>query len=155
MPNWTLNTPQTFKLWLPAQISSLRNTGTRAHTPVSVATGCEVYLVQGQHVEVTDVVLLSVSDPRPALLLIDHLSHILAHKLTLRGKSIFHLAALVASCSPLSPNAACLPSWCRGHSEDPTPEKASWRSPPGCTDVWWMPGWGNAHLLDKPAGWED
>lgn len=61
----------------------------RAHTHVSVATGCEVYLVQGQHVEVTDVVLLSVSDPRPALLLIDHLSHILAHKLTLRGKSIF------------------------------------------------------------------
>lgn len=75
-----------------------------------VATGCEMYLVQGQHVEVTDVVLLSVSDPRPALLLIDDLSHILAHKLTLRGKSIFQLAAPVASCGPLSPDAACLPS---------------------------------------------
>lgn len=45
-----------------------------------------MYLVQGQHVEVTDVVLLSMPDPRPALLLVDHLSHILAHKLPLRGE---------------------------------------------------------------------
>lgn len=52
-------------------------------------TGCERYLVQSQHVEVTDVVLLSVSDPRPALLLVDHLAHVLAHKLTLRRRSGF------------------------------------------------------------------
>lgn len=42
-----------------------------------------VHLVQRQHVEVTDVVLLGVSDPGPALLLVNHLSHVLADKLTL------------------------------------------------------------------------
>lgn len=46
----------------------------------------ELYLVQSKHVEVTDVILLGVSDPGPALLLIDHLSDVLAYKLTLTGK---------------------------------------------------------------------
>lgn len=44
-----------------------------------------LHLVQRQHVEVTDVVLLGVSDPGPALLLVNHLSHVLADKLTLTG----------------------------------------------------------------------
>lgn len=47
----------------------------------------ELYLVQGQHVEVADVVLLGVSDPGPALLLVDHLPDVLAHKLTLGRKN--------------------------------------------------------------------
>lgn len=78
-------------------ILTTQHTHARVHTHTCAGTGSEIYLVQGQHVEVTDVVLLSVSDPQPALLLIDHLSHILAHKLTLRGKSIFQLAAPVAA----------------------------------------------------------
>lgn len=44
-----------------------------------------LHLVQRQHVEVTDVILLGVSDPGPALLLVNHLSHVLADKLTLSG----------------------------------------------------------------------
>lgn len=47
----------------------------------------ELYLVQSQHVEVADVVLLGVSDPGPALLLVDHLPDVLAHKLTLGRKN--------------------------------------------------------------------
>lgn len=43
------------------------------------------YLVQCQHVEVADVILLGVSDPGPTLLLVNHLSHVLADKLTLTG----------------------------------------------------------------------
>lgn len=54
---------------------------------------CGSYLVQSQHVEVADVVLLSVSDPRPALLLVDHLPHVFADKMTLRTKSLVQLPA--------------------------------------------------------------
>lgn len=43
------------------------------------------YLVQSQHVEVTDVVLLCVFDPRPALLLVDHLPDVLGHEVALTG----------------------------------------------------------------------
>lgn len=41
-------------------------------------------LIQREHVEVADVVLLSVSDPGSTLLLVDHLAHVLAHKRTLK-----------------------------------------------------------------------
>jgi len=44
------------------------------------------HLVQSQHVEVADVVLLGVSDPGPALLLVNHLPDVLAHKLALEAK---------------------------------------------------------------------
>lgn len=71
---------------------------------------CERYLVQSQHVEVTDVVLLSMSDPRPALLLVDHLSHILAHKVALRRKSLFQLAAALGRPGPLALSAVSSPS---------------------------------------------
>lgn len=45
------------------------------------------HLVQCEHVEVTDVILLGVSDPSSALLFIYHLPHILIHKRPLREKT--------------------------------------------------------------------
>jgi len=54
-------------------------------------------LVQCKHVKVTDVVLLSVADPGPAFLLVDHLAHILVHEGSLsqtpiqRGQTKEHL----------------------------------------------------------------
>lgn len=44
-------------------------------------------LIQREHVEVADVVLLRVSDPGATLLLVDHLAHVLAHKRALKGAS--------------------------------------------------------------------
>jgi len=44
-------------------------------------------LVDGEHVEVRDVVLVGVLDPRPALLLVDQLSDVLVHKLALFEKA--------------------------------------------------------------------
>lgn len=61
--------------------------------------GSELYLIQSQHVEVTDVVLLGVSDPGPALLLINHLSHVLAHKLALGRKTNY----FTSSCASVVP----------------------------------------------------
>lgn len=63
----------------------------------------ESYLVQSQHVEVADVVLLSMSDPRPALLLVDHLSHILAHKVTLRRKKQLSAGSAARQARPPGP----------------------------------------------------
>lgn len=57
-------------------------------TQVCACAVNELYLVQSKHVEVTDVVLLGVSDPGPALLLINHLADVLAYKLTLTGEKI-------------------------------------------------------------------
>lgn len=42
------------------------------------------HLIDGEHVEVSGVVLLGVLDPRPALLLVDQLADVLVHKLALR-----------------------------------------------------------------------
>lgn len=72
---------------------------------VSINTMClladQLYLVQSQHIEVTDVVLLSVSDPGPALLLVNHLPNVFAHKLTLgaqqrRQRSLCILTSLLS-----------------------------------------------------------
>lgn len=41
-------------------------------------------LIDGEHVEVGDVVLLGVLDSRPALLFVDQLADVLVHKLALR-----------------------------------------------------------------------
>lgn len=41
-------------------------------------------LVDGEHVEVCDVVLLGILDPGPALLLINQLSNVLVYKFTLQ-----------------------------------------------------------------------
>lgn len=46
------------------------------------------HLVQCKHVEVTDVILLSVSDPGSAFFFIDHLSHIFTDKSSLRVEGI-------------------------------------------------------------------
>lgn len=43
-------------------------------------------LVDGEHVEVCDVVFLSILDPRPALLLVYQLADVLVHKLALFEK---------------------------------------------------------------------
>lgn len=68
-----------------ALLSSVRRPDTmRAkHTP-NIQFGTN--LVNGEHVEVGDVVFLGVLDPRPALLLVDQLSDVLVHKLTLFEK---------------------------------------------------------------------
>lgn len=51
---------------------------------VSLRTGVDdPVLVDGEHVEISDVVLLGVLDPRPALLLINQLSDVLVDKLAL------------------------------------------------------------------------
>lgn len=44
------------------------------------------HLVDGEHVEICDVVLLGVLDPRPALLLVYQLSDVLVHKFALFEK---------------------------------------------------------------------
>lgn len=41
------------------------------------------YLINGEHVEMCDVMFLGVSDPGSALFLIDKLPHVLVHKLPL------------------------------------------------------------------------
>lgn len=66
-------------------LSSVRRPDTmRAkHTP---NIQFDTNLVNGEHVEVGDVVFLGVLDPRPALLLVDQLSDVLVHKLTLFEK---------------------------------------------------------------------
>lgn len=46
----------------------------------------QTHLVQCEHVEVTDIVLLGVSDAGSAFLLIDHFSHVLTHKGSLSSK---------------------------------------------------------------------
>lgn len=45
-----------------------------------------VYLVNGEHIEVSDVILLGIFDPGSALFLINQLPHILIHKLSLSNK---------------------------------------------------------------------
>lgn len=46
----------------------------------------QTHLVQCEHVEVTDIVLLSVFDASSTFLFIDHLSHIFTHEGSLRGE---------------------------------------------------------------------
>lgn len=50
-----------------------------------VSCALKTCLIQREHVEVADVVLLGVFDPGATLLLVDHLAHVLAHKRTLKG----------------------------------------------------------------------
>lgn len=54
----------------------------RRHTWSQTRSGTD--LIDGQHVEVGDVVLLGVLDSGPALLLVDQLADVLVHKLALR-----------------------------------------------------------------------
>lgn len=58
--------------------------GTRHAGTPGAKTRSGTDLIDGQHVEVGDVVLLGVLDSRPALLLIDQLADVLVHKLALR-----------------------------------------------------------------------
>ena len=54
------------------------------------APGGGWYLVDGEHVEVGDVVLLGEPDPGSALLLIDQLPDVLVHKLPLQDTQNHH-----------------------------------------------------------------
>lgn len=53
---------------------------------ISTCPDFAAHLVDGEHVEICDVVLLGVLDPRPALLLVYQLSDVLVHKFTLFEK---------------------------------------------------------------------
>lgn len=54
-------------------------------------------LVDGEHVEIRDIILLGVFDPRPALLLVYQLSNVLVYKLALFEKQTSNVLILVPS----------------------------------------------------------
>lgn len=58
---------------------------TSTHRGATDRKSSGTHLVDGEHVEVGDVVFLSVLDPGAALLLVDQLADVLVHKLALLG----------------------------------------------------------------------